>query len=97
MTNAISDITISKKGRPATGATPVMVRLSPSNIDDIDHYRAALRPIPTRPETVRRLVALGLAADPIIRELLAFLEQSGDDADPATQAWVEKLREIVGG
>lgn len=72
-----------------------LVSFPHETISEIQDFRFAKR-ISSEAETIRRLVALGLAADPIIRDLLAFLEQSGDDTDPATRSWVKRLRGIVG-
>jgi len=46
-----------KIGRPKTDTKPVMIRMEPGMIDDIDAYRRALEDIPTRPEAMRRILA----------------------------------------
>ncbi|QUJ76954.1 hypothetical protein KDD17_02575 [Sulfitobacter albidus] len=44
-------------GRPKTDTKPVMIRMEPEMIDDIDAYRRTLNDIPTRPEAMRRILA----------------------------------------
>ncbi|NUH67261.1 hypothetical protein HTT03_18400 [Sulfitobacter sp. S0837] len=44
-------------GRPKTDTKPVMIRMEPEMIDDIDAYRRTLDDIPTRPEAMRRILA----------------------------------------
>lgn len=46
-----------KMGRPKTDTKPVMIRMEPELIDDIDAYRRTLEDIPTRPEAMRRILA----------------------------------------
>ncbi|WP_411975556.1 hypothetical protein [Sulfitobacter faviae] len=46
-----------KIGRPKTDTKPVMIRMEPEMIDDIDAYRRTLEDIPTRPEAMRRILA----------------------------------------
>lgn len=46
-----------KIGRPKTDTKPVMIRMEPEMIDDIDAYRRTLDDIPTRPEAMRRILA----------------------------------------
>jgi hypothetical protein len=54
------NITISKKGRPATDTEPVLVRLPRSMVEAIDAFRRAEPDLPTRPEAVRRILTKGL-------------------------------------
>jgi hypothetical protein len=61
----ISDDMQSKnaRGRPATGISPsVGVRIPPTELALIDRWRAAQPGIPSRPEAIRQLVAIGLKA-----------------------------------
>lgn len=46
-----------KMGRPKTDTKPVMIRMDPEMISDIDAYRRTLEDIPTRPEALRRILA----------------------------------------
>ena len=75
----------------------VNVRMHRLTIDSIDTFRASLRPIPSRPEAIRRLVEIGLESMPIVKEMLEFLDRHGDTSDPETQATIERLRGIVSG
>ncbi len=43
-----------KIGRPATDATPVMVRLTPDLLAFIDRLREREDPAPSRPEAIRQ-------------------------------------------
>ena len=62
MTVAIDDIEKRRRGRPATFATPVMVRLQPDQLAQLDAWIATQpAPEPSRPEAVRRLLAQVLA------------------------------------
>lgn len=61
MTNAISDIEKSRRGRPRTDSTPVMVRLQPDQLAALDAWIARQdEPRPTRPEAIRTLLARAL-------------------------------------
>jgi hypothetical protein len=64
MTQSIRD-TIKKRGRPATGkGEATMVRLQPDLAGRVDGWATSQPDAPTRPEAIRRLVELGLAAIP---------------------------------
>lgn len=54
------DIKKSKKGRPRVESTPVMVRLSPFQLQAIDDWRRQQDTLPNRPEAIRALVELGV-------------------------------------
>ena len=60
MSDAIANIE-KRRGRPATGAKPIMVRLLPGQLGKLDAWREAQGDQPSRPEAIRRLVdrALG--------------------------------------
>ena len=51
-----------KMGRPKTDTEPVMIRMKPDMIGDIDAYRRSLEDLPTRPEAMRRILAEFLEA-----------------------------------
>jgi hypothetical protein len=52
-----------KRGRPATGrGEQVQVRLQPLLMRQLDLWRENRTDAPTRPEAIRRLIALGLSA-----------------------------------
>lgn len=46
-----------QRGRPKTDTEPVMIRMNPDMISDIDAYRRTLDDLPTRPEAMRRILA----------------------------------------
>jgi hypothetical protein len=55
----------SKRGRPATGkGEPLLVRVQPSQLADIDAWIARQSPKPTRAEAIRKLVDAGLSNAP---------------------------------
>jgi hypothetical protein len=69
-----------KRGRPATGrGEQVQVRLQPILVHQIDLWRGNRSDAPTRPEAIRRLIQLGLAAHPVRRAHPVF--HSPDDPD----------------
>lgn len=86
-----------KRGPKPTGKGQLLgVRLQPDQLAALDAWIAQQQdPQPSRPEAVRRLVQIGEEAMPIITELLAFLENSGDAGDRETQAMIVRLRGIV--
>jgi hypothetical protein len=44
------------RGRPATDATPVLVRLQPAQLKAIDAWAAKQQPAVTRPEAIRGMI-----------------------------------------
>jgi hypothetical protein len=44
------------RGRPATDATPVLVRLQPAQLMGIDAWAAKQKPPVTRPEAIRGMI-----------------------------------------
>jgi cytochrome c553 len=60
--SSISDIEKRKRGRPATDATPVLVRLKADALSTLDAWIAEQPdPKPSRPEAIRRLLEKALA------------------------------------
>jgi len=59
MARAISNIE-KQRGRPATGATPIMVRVLPDQLKAIDDWIEQDGGRFSRPEAIRQLVAIGL-------------------------------------
>jgi hypothetical protein len=49
-----------KRKRPIGKGAPVMVRLQPDQLAEVDIWAAAQEDKPSRPEAIRRLVAWGL-------------------------------------
>ena len=63
MASSNFDTTKKKRGPKPTGVgTPVMVRLAPEQLQELDRWAAAQPDLPTRPEAVRRLVGKALAS-----------------------------------
>lgn len=71
--------------------------ITPSQVDKIDEWRKEQQGLPSRSEAIRRLVQIGIDSEPIIKEMLDFLERHGDPADAETQAQMVRLRGILGG
>jgi hypothetical protein len=57
MTDAIADIR-NKRGRPKVGSTGVLVKFTPSQLAALDGWIAAQDDKPSRPEAVRRILAV---------------------------------------
>lgn len=51
------------RGRPSVNATPLTVRVPPDQLAALDAWIAAQGGTMSRPEAMRALMALGLAAD----------------------------------
>lgn len=56
MTDAISDIEKSGRGRPRTDSTPIMVRLQPDQLQRLDDWIEEDGARFSRPEAIRRLL-----------------------------------------
>jgi hypothetical protein len=48
------------RGRPATDATPILVRMPPAVLESLDSWIAKQKDGQSRPEAIRRLVELAL-------------------------------------
>ena len=53
---------ITKSRRPAGTGEPVLVRLQPELANQLDTLRSLKRPIPTRAEAIRQLIAAAFEA-----------------------------------
>ena len=53
-----------KRGRPRIDAADIMVAVPPPLLAELDAFRASQQDKPGRPEGIRRLMKLGLAAAP---------------------------------
>jgi hypothetical protein len=49
-----------KRGRPPTGWTSVHLTLLPDQLADVDEWAGEQKDAPSRPEAVRRLIALAI-------------------------------------
>jgi hypothetical protein len=62
MKKSINDIGNKRgRGRPAIDATPVLVRMPPAALSDLDAWIARHTEAISRPVAIRRLVEMGLA------------------------------------
>lgn len=61
MDDAIADIEKRGPGRPRTDATPVMVRLAPTDLAALDGWIAVQESPYSRPEAIRVLLRASLA------------------------------------
>jgi hypothetical protein len=52
-----------KKARPPKTATPILARLQDDALEKLDKWRRQQPDLPSRPEALRRLADLGLAAE----------------------------------
>ena len=50
---------------PTGKGVPVLVRLQPAELDQVDAWRQQQDGEPSRPEAIRRLVRKGLEAEPV--------------------------------
>jgi hypothetical protein len=58
--STLSDIRKKRIGRPPVGAIPIMVRVPPAGVKEIDDWIKKRAPEMSRPQAIRRLVELGL-------------------------------------
>jgi hypothetical protein len=56
-----------RRGRPFVGATPIQVRMPPTELANLDGWIARQAPAPSRPEAIRRLVDRALAGKGVPR------------------------------
>ncbi|TXM93697.1 hypothetical protein FV232_10410 [Methylobacterium sp. WL30] len=65
---SIGDIGKKKRGRPATDATPVLVRLMPTQVSPLDAWIADQpEPKPSRPEAIRHALTDWLTGQGYVR------------------------------
>lgn len=57
----------------------------------VSDYRFANR-LNSEAEAIRRLLGIGLAAEPVMKELRTYLEAHGDPNDPDVKRALEQLR-----
>lgn len=60
--SALSNVKNPKMGRPTVDSEPVTVRIERQRLAVLDEWRRAQPDLPSRPEAIRRLIALGLRA-----------------------------------
>ena len=93
METSTGDNAKTRKQRATQTGTLVGTRLQPEMLEELDGFRAQQRPIPTRPEAMRHLAAIGLETIPIIADFICFLETQTDD--PESVATAKNLRKII--
>jgi hypothetical protein len=71
-----------------------LISLPHALVKDVQDYRYDNR-LPSEAVAFRRLIRLGLGAEPILAEVLAFLERNGDVTDAETRATIMRLRNMV--
>lgn len=91
---SINDTKKPKKGRPPVDSEPVNLRLPRALIAAVDDHRRIQPDIPTRPEAIRQLIHTGLAARPILRDLLRLIEHL--PTDPEMERHATTIREALG-
>jgi hypothetical protein len=60
--STVSDIRKKRIGRPPVNSVPILVRIPPDELEPIDEWISRHREELSRPEAIRRLVAVGLRA-----------------------------------
>lgn len=71
------------------------MRASEDFFRQIDGWRRQQTDIPSRAEAIRRLIGIGLGADPLLRDLIDRLDSAPyEDAD--TQCVVSKIKKLLG-
>lgn len=86
-----------QRGRPATGTNQAIgVRIPSDELNLIDDWRSKQRPIPSRPEAIRRLIEMGLQAEPLLADVLHYLEASPSAGERETAETIRALRAAMG-
>lgn len=72
-----------------------LVSLPHATVQEIQDYRFDNR-IKSEAEAIRRLIGIGLAAGPILSDLLSWLEATPLAHEPDVQTTIRQLREALG-
>lgn len=72
---------------------PYQMRVTEEWLAIIDEWRRKQADIPSRAEAIRRLTALGIGAEPILRDLLAMIERL--PSDPELDRHAETIRALL--
>lgn len=75
-------------------STRFEMRASEAWLRELDDWRRKQPDIPGRAESIRRLVAMGIGAEPILVSLAKYLEGSGLN-DPETKQALEQLNVLL--
>lgn len=73
----------------------MQMRVSDEFLRAIDDWRRDQDDIPSRAEAIRRLIHIGITAEPILRDLLRMLETL-DDGSPEIAKHIRDVREALG-
>ena len=93
--STVSNIRKKRIGRPAVNAVPVLVRIPPAEIEPIDTWASKQKGPISRPEAIRRLVEIGLAA-PSGRARLGRSLEGSKSASTSTKAGrLARARELA--
>ena len=71
-----------------------LVSLTEDQAAQVSDFRFSAR-LNSENEAIRRLIGIGLGAEPLLRDLIAWLD-SGPFQDAETQALVARLKEVLG-
>lgn len=72
----------------------VQIVASTAWLREIDGWRRRQEGLPSRSEAIRRLTGVGLKAEPLLKQLLAWMEASPAADD--VRASIEDLRKMLG-
>ncbi|MGY6251657.1 hypothetical protein ACXIUS_29725 [Bosea thiooxidans] len=75
----------------------VTILAAPSDLSALDGWRRNQPDIPNRSEAIRRLIHLGIKAEPILRDLLRLLERlQWDDEAAELDKHIADIKEALG-
>jgi len=86
---------MSKIGRPKTMASRKQVSLTPELESAVEEFRFARRH-KTESDALRRLIEVGLGAEPYLRVLLALLDKPPYNDEPDQAQQIATLRQLLG-
>lgn len=81
-----------KGGRPRVDTEAVTVRMHKLFLERLDDWRAEQRPIPSRPEGIRRFAEIGLESQPLLREFLHLVDEIISEEGDRYAGQLDKLR-----
>lgn len=78
--------------------TRVTLLAAPSDLAALDGWRRAHPDLPNRSEAIRRLIHLGIRAEPLMRDLLRLIEhlQEVGAADEALAKNAQEIKDALG-
>ena len=91
MARSISKTRKSGRGRPFVGATPIQVRMPPTELANLDNWILKQKTHQTRPEAIRRLVEQAVArSSRPARTSKQKVQKASEMADRTAQGLVDK-------